>query len=434
MTNRRHLIFLLMFLSVSINYMDRVNFAVSIPKIQQQFGFDLQQIGWISFVWAMSYAIFNFPGGWLVDRIGLRWSLPLTLGWWSIFTTVTPFVGSIAGWFGVRALMGAGEAPIWPINAKCAATWAAPKERSTLYTLAGSGQYVGPAVGAILAGFILTKFGWQMTFVTFGIAGLFILPFWIFFVRDRPALDPKVSAQEHAHIGNRAPLGEKADWPGIRNVVFSRTGIGMLLVYLTFGYILFTFLNWVPSYMYYTFHMDILHSAAWSSLGALFGFGGFVLSGPLNDRLVAKFDRLTARRIGTVVPMFGAMLCMGFSVMSAHEGLGALTAILIGLSQLLMNMTVGAWAVNVIDISPNQASTGFVYGIYNGVLNIMGAINAIILTALATRFGFPVAFGSAVFFMIVFMLSMLFVVDRKSYTKLIARADASRTATLLEAT
>jgi ACS family D-galactonate transporter-like MFS transporter len=91
-----------------------------------------------------------------------------------------------------------------------------------------------------------------------------------------------------------------------------------------------------------------------------------------------------------------------------------------------MNMTVGAWAVNVIDISPNQASTGLVYGVYNGALNIMGAVNSLILAWIATRFGFPAAFGSAILFMLIFLISILFVVDRPSYTKLIARAELSR--------
>ncbi len=428
MTKRRYLVFLFMFLSVFVNYMDRVNFAVSIPAIRHQFGFSLQQIGAIAFAWGIAYAVFNFPGGWLADRLGLRWSLPLTLGWWSAFTIATPFAGTLAGWFGIRALMGAGEASIWPINAKCANAWAARGERSTLYTWAGSGQYLGPAIGTLLAGLILVRFGWQWTFILFGLAGLLILPFWIFVVRDRPALDPRVNAEEIARIGNRAAPDEKADWAGIRNVLFSRTGLGMLLVYMTFGYILFTFLYWVPSYMFYTFHMSILNSSAWASLGALLGFAGFILSGPFNDRLVARFDRLTARRIGTAAPMVGTMLCMVLSLFSARAGLGGLTAVLIGLAQLMMNLTVGAWAVNIIDISPNQASTGLVYGVFNGALNIMGAFNSLILTSIATRFGFPAAFGSAIVFMLVFLVSILFIVDRPSYTRLIAQAELARSA------
>jgi len=428
-TKQRYWVFLLMFLSVFVNYMDRVNFSVSIPAIRHAFGFDLRNISAILFAWGIIYALFNFPGGLLVDKLGLRKALPLLLGWWSIFTILTPFAQSLFGWFAVRGLMAAGEAPIWPVNAKLANTWAAPSERSTLYTLAGSGQYVGPAIGAILAGLILHSFGWEWTFISFGILGLVIVPFWYAVVRDRPALDPRVDAQELAHIDNRAHPDEKPDWVGVRNVIFSRTGIGMLLVYLTFGYILFTFLNWMPTYMYDTFHLDILKSALWSSLGSWLGLAGFLLSGPLNDRLARRYDRLTARKIGTAVPMAMGMVCVLLSVYSGQAGFAALTAVLIGFAQLAMNATVGAWAVSIIDISPNMASTGFVYGIYNGVLNVMGAFNALIIGALATNYGFPAAFGSALAFMAIFILSMLFIVDKKSYDELTTRATKARLAT-----
>ncbi len=407
MTARRIFVFLLMFASIAVNYMDRVNFSVSMPKIQQTFHFSLQQIGTILFVWSMSYAVFNFPGGWLVDRLGLRGGLFATLGWWSAFTIATPFAATLRGWYAIRGLMGAGEAAIWPLNAKCAAAWAPARGRSLFFTWAGSGQYVGPFVGSALAGVILARYGWQWTFIIFGIAGIAILPFWLWVVRDRP--------DQTAHR-------ENVDWTGIRNVVFSRTGIGMLLVYLTFGYILFTFINWTPSYMFRTFHTSILNSALWTSLAAGFGWIGFILSGPFNDGLVAVFDRLTARRIGAALPMLGAIACMVASLYYARAGEAAQTAVALGLVQLLMNVTVGAWAVNVIDISPNHASTGLVYGIYNGVLNLMGAANSLILAWLATRYGFPAAFGSAIAFMIVFLVGILFVVDRTSYSKLIAKA------------
>jgi len=428
LTRHRYVVTALMFLSVFVNYMDRVNFAVAIPAIRHDFGFTLQQIGQISFAWGIVYALFNFPGGWLVDRLGLRLALPMVLGWWSAFTIATPFARTLGGWFAVRGLMAAGEAPIWPINAKCASTWAAPSERSTLFTLAGSGQYVGPAVGTLLAGWIVVEFGWQWTFYLFGLVGFALVPIWLMFVRDRPESDARTNQAERDWIGNRERARERVDWVGVRDVLLSRTGLGMLLVYVTFGYILFTFINWVPSYMFYTFHMSILKSAGWASLGAVFGLAGFLVSGPFNDGLVARFDRLTARRIGATVPIVGMFICVLISLASARAGLVEVTALLIGIAQLLMNMTVGAWAVTVVDIAPNQASTGLVYSIYNGVLNIMGALNSLILTALATRYGFPIAFGSALAFMLVFLCAMLLVVDRPSYTRLIARAEHSRTA------
>ena len=428
MTRKRFLIIFLMFLVIFVNYMDRVNFSVSIPAIRQEFGFSLQQIGKIAFVWGLVYALFNFPEGWIADRLGLRWGILVALGWWSVFTIATPFATTLVGWYLVRGLMGAGEAPIWSYNAKLANSWAAPTERSTAYTSSGSGQFIGPAVGSVLAGWIVVRLGWQWSFIIFGVAGMIILPFWVYVVRDRPEQDSRLSAQERAWIGNRTTQTERADWPGIRAVFLSRTGIGMLLVYLTFGYILFTFLYWVPSYMFYTFHMSILKSATWSSLGALLGFAGFIVSGPFNDYLVRHFDGLTARRIGAALPMAIAALCVMFSLLSARLGAGQITAVLLGLVQLAMNMTVGAWAVAIIDISPNQASTGLVYGIFNGVLNVMGAFNSIILTSLATAYGFPLAFGSALVFMAIFLVSILFVVDRPSYNGLVERARRARLA------
>jgi MFS family permease len=73
-------------------------------------------------------------------------------------------------------------------------------------------QYLGPAVGSVLAGWIVVLFGWHWTFIAFGAAGLLILPFWVWVVRDRPEQDSRASANERAWIGNRSTQAEKPDW------------------------------------------------------------------------------------------------------------------------------------------------------------------------------------------------------------------------------
>jgi sugar phosphate permease len=81
-----------MFLAVAINGVDRVNFSVAIPAIRREFGFSLQTIGTIAFVWGMAYAIGNFSAGWLADRLGLRSGIFATFGSAVIFMLL--FVGS----------------------------------------------------------------------------------------------------------------------------------------------------------------------------------------------------------------------------------------------------------------------------------------------------------------------------------------------------
>lgn len=133
-------------------------------------------------------------------------------------------------WFIIRGLMGAGEAPIWPFNAKAANSWASASERSTAYTFAGSGQYLGPAVGSILVGWIIVTLGWEWSFIIFGAAGLLLLPVWIWLVRDTPVSDRRVSREELLLIGNQVRSDEeKIDWAGIKNVFFPAQDLGCYL-------------------------------------------------------------------------------------------------------------------------------------------------------------------------------------------------------------
>src|SRR5580700_2880024 len=88
-SNVRFLVFFMMFLAVVINYMDRANFTVSTPLIEKQFHFDIRQMGRISFIWGLTYALFNFPGGWFADKLGIRKAASFAIGWWSIFTILS---------------------------------------------------------------------------------------------------------------------------------------------------------------------------------------------------------------------------------------------------------------------------------------------------------------------------------------------------------
>jgi MFS family permease len=348
-----------------------------------------------------------------------------SLAWWSVFTIASPFAGGLAGWMALRAAMGTGEAPVWSYTAKATDDWVAPDERSTAYSLAGSGEFLGPAAGALVTGGIAATLGWRWSFVIFGGIGLALIPVWIKIVRNRPADDTRLDDAERSRIGKREG-SNTPDWPGLRAVVFSRVGCGILLTYITNGYVLFTFKNWMPSYMHDTFHSSIVGGAAWSSLTSGLGFVGYIMAGPINDALVRRMDRLTARRLGTAIPGALAVACLLASVFSARAQIPWATAVLIGMSQLLCTMTAGAWAVNVIDLSPGRGSTGILYGFYNGSLNVMGAANALVIAWLATRFGFPVAFGSAIFFMVCFILGMVWVIDRPGYERLLHTAEAAR--------
>ena len=430
-THVRYVIFLMTFTAVVINYMDRANFNVSAPLIEKQFGFNVAQIGRISFIWGLAYALGNFPGGWFADRLGIRKAASLALGWWSIFTILSALACSMFSWCVIRGLMGAGEAPIWPINAKATSTWSAPSERARAFTLAGSGQFVGSMVGVVVSGLIAHWLGWRWTFILFGALGLLWVPIWWALIRDTPRSHPWVSDGELRFIQNaagavprqgpEAHLGRDEMKQALR-VMRTRNGIGVFLTFLTFGYILFTFLNWLPLYLHDTFHLSIVKSASWASVSYLAGFVGFLVSGPINDGLVAKYGYAKGRKLGAGVPM-GLMIVMMLGALeTSRRDLVAPSALLIGLSLLVMNASVGAWGVNAVDLAPTPRSSALVYGLYNGVLNLTGAGSSILVTVLANRFGFVWAFASALVFMAIFLFGLIVVIDRHGIAP--ARAEA----------
>ena len=419
-TRVRFIVFLMTFTAVVINYMDRANFNVSAPLIEQQFGFDIAQIGRISFIWGLAYALFNFPGGWFADKLGIRKAGSFALGWWSIFTILSALAYSMVSWCIIRGLMGAGEAPIWPINAKVTSTWSAPSERARAFTLAGSGQFVGSIVGVFASGWIVHWLGWQWTFIIFGALGLIWVPIWWVLIRDTPQSHPWVNDRELRFIQSVAgavPRHQQEEhlsrdeMKQALKVMLTRNGIGVFLTFLTFGYILFTFLNWLPVYMHDTFHLSIVKSASWTSVSYLAGFVGFLVSGPINDWLVAKYGYAKGRKLGAGVPMGLMIVMMLLALETSRLNLVAPSALLIGLSLLVMNASVGAWGVNAVDLAPSPKSSAFVYGIYNGVLNLMGAYSSILVTVIANKFGFIWAFASALIFMTIFLFGLVVVID-----------------------
>ena len=417
----RFIVFFMTFTAVVINYMDRANFNVSAPLIEKQFGLDIAQIGRISFVWGLAYALCNFPGGWFADKLGIRKAASFALGWWSIFTILSALAYSMVSWCVIRGLMGAGEAPIWPINAKATSMWSAPSERARAFTMAGSGQFVGSIVGVFASGWIVHGLGWQWTFIIFGALGLIWVPIWWALIRDTPQSHPWVNERELRFIqsvSGAAPRHKneehlsRAEIKQALKVMLTRNGIGVFLTFLTYGYILFTFLNWLPIYMHDTFHLSIVKSASWTSVSYLAGFVGFLVSGPTNDWLVAKYGYAKGRKLGAGVPMGLMIVMMLCALETSRLNLVAPSALLIGLSLLVMNASVGAWGVNAVDLAPTPKSSAFVYGIYNGVLNLMGAYNSILLTVIANKFGFIWAFASALVFMVIFLFGLVVVIDK----------------------
>ncbi len=441
----RWLVVSLMFLAIMLNYADREIWIVAEPAFAHSFGWysgtgklpalAINNIALILFIWSLAYAIFNFPGGWIVDKLGLRRSMATMFAVWSIFTALTAATFNFISMTVVRAVMGGGEGPVWPINSKITKNWSSLLDESKAFTLAGTGQAVGPVIGLSVGALIIALYGWPAVFIIFGGIGIVVAAVWYVLVRDTPDKDRRVNQTERAYIEKgkgvrdapeNRPLSTKDNWLISLKIIFgTQAGLGTLLVFVSFGYILFTFLYWLPPLMFSTFAHSVTKSGLYSAAIDLALIVGYLASGPVNDGLAKRFEKVTARRIGAILPMVLMILVVGLSYFTgtAHELLP--TAILLAIGAGLMNVTVGSWAVNAVDLAPSGTSAT-VYGVYNGALNLMGAFNAIILGYLFIHTTPVVGFASSVFFMVLFLGGYIGLIRKKTWEHAIRKGQELR--------
>src|ERR1700723_4402200 len=114
MTNRRVLIFVLMFFLATINYVDRVVLSVSATPMAKEFGITPVQLGYLfsSFLWL--YVICLVPMGMIVDKFGTRAVNAAGIGLWSIATALTGFAPGVSTLIASPVLLGGGESTPTP--------------------------------------------------------------------------------------------------------------------------------------------------------------------------------------------------------------------------------------------------------------------------------------------------------------------------------
>ena len=113
-TNVRWQIFIMLFVLVTINYVDRSALSVALPAMTKDLNLDPAITGVIlsSFFWG--YALMQIPCGILADRYkptGLVVGSTLV---WGIVQTFTGFVNTSKALILLRVLLGVTEAPIYP--------------------------------------------------------------------------------------------------------------------------------------------------------------------------------------------------------------------------------------------------------------------------------------------------------------------------------
>jgi len=243
---RHRVLTLLATLSV-ITYLDRVCISVAGPRIQNELHLSPQDWGLVTGAFAIAYALFEIPGGYLGDRFGARATLTRIVLWWSAFTTLTGFAFKLWPLIIFRFLFGAGEAGAYPTASTSVFRWFPEAERGRAFGVIFLSSQLGGAIAPLLIVPIQMRFGWRMSFYLFGVLGVVWSAGWWRWYRNRPEEKTGVTDWELAEIGPPAVASAHVfPW---KIIAANRSVWTIMGATFAFLYSYYFFLFWLPTYL-----------------------------------------------------------------------------------------------------------------------------------------------------------------------------------------
>jgi MFS family permease len=195
-----------------ITYLDRVCIARVSQDIREDLSISATDMGLVFGAFALGYALFEVPGGWLGDRWGSRRVLMRIVIWWSVFTALTGCVWlfsfnllgftvtALTALVSIRFFFGAGEAGAYPNLARVVKVWFPFRERAIAQGAVWMSARLGGAVAPFVIGRLSTLLGWRPAFWVLGCIGVvWSVAFFVWF-RERPEDHPDCNDAERELI------------------------------------------------------------------------------------------------------------------------------------------------------------------------------------------------------------------------------------------
>lgn len=377
-TRVRWTIFAIIFVLVVINLIDRVSLSIGMPTIAKEFNLSPTMQGVIlsSFFWA--YALLQIPGGWLIDKYGPRKIITGSTLMWGVFQTLAAFsTGGLSLLF-TRMALGAAEAPLFPAGGKMNSLWLSSKERGRGAVLMDCGGPLGAALGGIIIAYMIVSLGsWRMVFAIAGVVT--ILLGWIswYYLRDNPALHPKVNQAELAQIyddkqGVEATAEEEVVPKGIGVPMRSLTAI--LIGRAAWAMAWFGLLTWGPSYLSNARGFDLHSIGNATFIIFMAGAAGSLCGGFL-------FDMLIKRGVSHIVALKSLLTFSGLVTLAAFASLPYLSDPVIAVLVLSIASFFLLWG-SIYWSFPALLAPKSRVGVVGGTMNMAGSTGGILVPIL----------------------------------------------------
>ena len=376
-THFRWFVVALIFFITMVNYVDRSALSYAVHGISAEFGFGAEQVGRILGAFGIGYIVTTFLGGIWADHYGARKTLFFASLLWSVSIGMTGLAAGFGMLYAARVLLGVAEGPNFPALNRAVADWLSSRERAIALSNSLVAVPLALAVGAPVVTQLIIHLGWRGMFIVLMALGTLWLPLWWFLFRDVPEDSPHVDKAELAHIrdgGARrndagALQARRSHGAGLWKFLLSNpTLLANDWAFFVFGYYLFFFMTWLPSYFEQVYHLQLKQVGLFNVLPwlaaavLLWGFGY------LSDFLLRRTGSLRVARSHPIwISQLLAALCI-LPVIYTHSFGVALTFITLAVA-LSMSTNSAYYAINV-DVARERSGTAL--GVMDALFALAG--------------------------------------------------------------
>ena len=416
---RRSFIALFLFSLTAINYIDRLALSMAAKPIAQEFHLSPVQLGYLfsSYLWA--YVLVSIPMGMLVDRFGARRTTAVGIAVWSAATACTGAGLNYVMLMASRFVMGGGEGVTNPSGARIVREWFPAAERGTVNAVFNAGAFAGPALSALIVGYLIQVAGWRIAFVAAGAIGFIWLAAWLRWFGP-PERVRWLSEAERTRIttqrGMRDAERDHAGAAGLAALLRTRTLWGLALIGGADAYCSYLFLSWLPSYLQTARHLSLGATSVYTAVPYATAFVISISVAQISDRFLQGTGVNTGRRRFFIAgsSLTAAALIASVPFVDSVPVLLAMIAVAIG---CIATNTSQVFALTN-DLLPDPRDIGKAMGFEVAAANVIGFLSPIVTGyVIAITANFDAAFVIAGAMMLLGAGSALFVANRPMRTR-----------------
>lgn len=360
-------VLILLSLSVLINYIDRSNLSIAAPLIKDELGISASQLGTLLSAFFWTYALMQLPAGWLVDRFDVKWVFAAGFFIWSTATAVTGLLHGFVALMLIRIILGIGESVAFPSYSKILSTHFREERRGFANAMIAAGLSCGPALGMLIGGTAVGRFGWRPFFLALGLIGLLWLGPWSAWMPKR----------------NSSPQTATYPWSGLFPLLKMRSVWGTCLGQASVNYYLYFLVTWLPFYLVRGRHLSMNSMARDGGLLFLMTAVSATVCGKLSDRWIMAGSSPSLIRKGS---MGLGSAGLGFCLIILAIIPDLLLTWMLVLTGIVMGVAFcSAWAVPQTLAGPEMV--GRWTGLQNFIGNLGGGIAPLLTGYLLDRTG-----------------------------------------------